>query len=284
MSQIDSWSLSPEIFGEIKKFEKPKPREISDWIFPSPEFQISELIPENSDIFSDPKLKSLKMLSDVVENTANMRVRAYRTCSENVIFNLIILLKGKSGRWYKVVTNHRDSQLWPLGSKDYQITVHGARWKRDLAELGNKFAAKLCLNPTTRGYEQDPVTGERIEGELPIGDRIATICLHLTNDIDLAMRIPLVAQFIIAPRDHLAKIDTFQDEYIVWNDMLISGPDDDFVPMDFRDFTLEDNDDEPSCCELTDLLEEYNCGCADAAAYEAHMEQLARELSEDPFL
>ena len=69
------------------------------------------------------------------------------------------------------------------------------------AKPGGKFAAKLCLNPTTRGYEQDPVTGERIEGELPIGDRIATICLHLTNDIDLALRIPLVSSiYHHAPR------------------------------------------------------------------------------------
>ncbi len=284
MSQIDSWSLSSEIFGEIKKFEKPKPREISDWIIPSPEFQISELIPENSDIFSEPKLKSLKMLSDIVVNTPNMTLMAYRTCSENVIFSLMISLKGKSGRWYKVLTNDAESQMFSIGPRDYVISVYGARWKKDLQKPGNQFVAKLCLNPTTRGYEQDPVTGERIEGELPIGDRIATICLHLTNDIDLALRIPLVAQFIITPRDHLAKIDTFQDEYVVWEDMLMCGPDDDFVPMDFRDFTLEDNDEEPSCCELTDLLEEYNCGCADAAAYEAHMEQLARELSEDPFL
>ena len=250
-------------------------------MFPSPQFQISELIPENSDL-TDPKLKSLKMLSSIVENTSNMTLMAYRTCSENVIFSLMILLKGKSGRWYKVLTNDAESQLFSI-NQDYVISVHGARWKKDLAKPGSKFAAKLCLNPTTRGYEQDPVTGERIEGELPIGDRIATICLHLTNDIDLALRIPLVAQFIITPREQLAKIDTFQDEYIVWNDMLICGPDDDFVPMDFRDFTLEDNDEEPSCCELTELLEEYDCGCADAAAYEAHMEQLARELSEDPF-
>lgn len=281
MSQIDNWNISSEIFGEIKKFEKPAPREISEWMFPSPQFKISELIPENSDM-KEPKIKSLKMLSSIVENTSNMTLMAYRTCSENVIFSLMILLKGKSGRWYKVLTNDAESQLFSI-NQDYVISVHGARWKKDLAKPGSKFAAKLCLNPTTRGYEQDPVTGERIEGELPIGDRIATICLHLTNDIDLALRIPLVAQFIITPREHLARIDTFQDEYIVWNDMLMCGPDDDFVPMDFRDFTLEDNDEEPSCCELTELLEEYDCGCADAAAYEAHMEQLARELSEDPF-
>ena len=281
MSQIDNWNISSEIFGEIKKFEKPAPREISEWMFPSPQFKISELIPENSDM-KEPKIKSLKMLSSIVENTSNMTLMAYRTCSENVIFSLMILLKGKSGRWYKVLTNDAESQLFSI-NQDYVISVHGARWKKDLAKPGSKFAAKLCLNPTTRGYEQDPVTGERIEGELPIGDRIATICLHLTNDIDLALRIPLVAQFIITPREQLARIDTFQDEYIVWNDMLMCGPDDDFVPMDFRDFTLEDNDEEPSCCELTELLEEYDCGCADAAAYEAHMEQLARELSEDPF-
>ena len=68
MSQIDSWSISSEIFGEIKKFEKQAPREISDWMFPSPQFKISDLIPENSDI-SEPKLKSIKMLSSIVENT-----------------------------------------------------------------------------------------------------------------------------------------------------------------------------------------------------------------------
>ena len=113
MSQIDSWNISSEIFGEIKKFEKPAPREISDWMFPSPQFKISDLIPENSDM-KEPKIKSLKMLSSIVENTSNMTLMAYRTCSENIIFSLMILLKGKSGRWYKVLTNDAESQLFSI--------------------------------------------------------------------------------------------------------------------------------------------------------------------------
>ena len=154
-------------FRRDKEIRKPAPREISEWMFPSPQFKISELIPENSDM-KEPKIKSLKMLSSIVENTSNMTLMAYRTCSENVIFSLMILLKGKSGRWYKVLTNDAESQLFSI-NQDYVISVHGARWKKDLAKPGSKFAAKLCLNPTTRGYEQDPVTGERIEENCRLG-------------------------------------------------------------------------------------------------------------------
>jgi hypothetical protein len=55
---------------------------------------------------------------------------------------------------------------------------------------------------------------------MPVGDKIAALCLSLHNDRITAMSIPLLAQFIVAPREHLAKVMVFQDEMVVLHSMI----------------------------------------------------------------
>ena len=66
----------------------------------------------------------------------------------------------------------------------------------------------LCLNTHAK------------KRHLPIGDRLASLVLSLHNDVKLAMDIPLVAQFIVCPREDLLHIYAFQDDMIVTQDMI----------------------------------------------------------------
>jgi hypothetical protein len=77
-----------------------------------------------------------------------------------------------------------------------------------LTSKNSKFIVNLCLNINER------------KTHLPIGDKMASLALSLRNDIELAMDIPLVAQFIVCPRSKLEHIFTFQEEMIVTQDMI----------------------------------------------------------------
>ena len=59
---------------------------------------------------------------------------------------------------------------------------------------------------------------------LPVGDRLASLALSLHNDIKLAMEIPLVAQFIVCPREELYHVFKFQEELVVTQDMIDESP------------------------------------------------------------
>jgi hypothetical protein len=123
-----------------------------------------------------------------------------------------VQIKGTSGRHYEV----RGKQQQPhpaLGvdskrSKTWSTSVVGAAWKKDLTSKNSKFIVNLCLNINER------------KTHLPIGDKLASLALSLRNDIELAMDIPLVAQFIVCPRSKLEHIFTFQEEMIVTQDMI----------------------------------------------------------------
>jgi hypothetical protein len=123
-----------------------------------------------------------------------------------------VQIKGTSGRHYEV----RGKQQQPhpvLGanskrSETWSTSVVGAAWKKDLTSKNSKFIVNLCLNINER------------KTHLPIGDKMASLALSLRNDIELAMDIPLVAQFIVCPRSKLEHIFTFQEEMIVTQDMI----------------------------------------------------------------
>ena len=72
--------------------------------------------------------------------------------------------------------------------------------------------SKLCLN-----------IHENKE-HLPVGDRLASFALSLHNDVKLAMEIPLVAQFIVCPREDLYHVFTFQEEMVVTQEMIDAKP------------------------------------------------------------
>jgi hypothetical protein len=125
---------------------------------------------------------------------------------------ITVQIQGTSGRHYEV----RGKQQQPhpaLGvdskrSKTWSTSVVGAAWKKDLTSKNSKFIVNLCLNINER------------KTHLPIGDKLASLALSLRNDIELAMDIPLVAQFIVCPRSKLEHIFTFQEEMIVTQDMI----------------------------------------------------------------
>ena len=141
------------------------------------------------------------------------------------IYNITVRVRGRSGRHYEVVATR------PMGlflDPAWETAVSGAAWKRDFnSESGRSYAAKLCLN-----IHED-------KQHLPIGDRLASLVLSLHNDIKLAMDIPLVAQFIVCPRDELFNIYIFQEEMIVTMDLL----NDEFHDVD-APVTLEGDSDE----------------------------------------
>ena len=53
---------------------------------------------------------------------------------------------------------------------------------------------------------------------LPIGDQVAALALALQNDKTTAMRIPLLAQFIVSPREALRDVYQFSEEGVVMED------------------------------------------------------------------
>jgi len=147
-----------------------------------------------------PHDKSIKFLRDICNIDGIELVESFS------IYNITVRIRGRSGRHYEVVASR------PMGlflQPAWETEVRGAAWKRDFnTEKSRFYTAKLCLN-----IHED-------KQHLPIGDRLASLALSLHNDIKLAMDIPLVAQFIICPRDELYNIHTFQEELIVTMDLL----------------------------------------------------------------
>ena len=124
----------------------------------------------------------------------------------STIYNIVVRVRGRSGRHYEV-TASRPISLF--SQESWNTAVIGAAWKTDFhSEKTRSFTANLCLNT----HEE--------KRHLPIGDRLASLVLSLHNDLKLAMDIPLVAQFIVCPRDDLFHVYTFQDDMVVTQDMI----------------------------------------------------------------
>lgn len=122
------------------------------------------------------------------------------------IYKIVVRVRGRSGRHYEVEASR------PIGlfmQTPWTTEVTGAARKRDFdSEKARAYTAKLCLN-----------IHENKE-HLPVGDRLASLALSLHNDVKLAMEIPLVAQFIVCPREELYHVFTFQEEMVVTQEMI----------------------------------------------------------------
>jgi len=188
----------------------------------------------------DPHEKSMQFLREICN------IDGIELVDSNSIYNIIVRVRGRSGRHYEVEASR------PLGlflQTPWTTEVIGAAWKRDFdSENTRAYTAKLCLN-----IHSD-------KEHLPVGDRLASLALSLHNDIKLAMEIPLVAQFIVCPREELYHVFKFQEELVVTQDMIDESAHDgnpqhvldymeeereieyiDFLP----DFWHFDSDDEP---------------------------------------
>ena len=124
----------------------------------------------------------------------------------NSIYKIVVRVRGRSGRHYEVVASSSNRLIQ---QEPWKTEVVGAAWKRDFdSEKTRAYTAKLCLN-----------IHENKE-HLPVGDRLASLALSLHNDVKLAMEIPLVAQFIVCPREELYHVFTFQEEMVVTQEMI----------------------------------------------------------------
>lgn len=179
----------------------------------------------------NPHEKSMQFLREVCN------IDGIELIDSNSIYKIIVRVRGRSGRHYEVEASH------PLGlflQTPWTTEVTGAAWKRDFdSEKTRAYTAKLCLN-----------IHENKE-HLPVGDRLASLALSLHNDIKLAMEIPLVAQFIVCPREELYHVFTFQEEMVVTQDMI-----DDAAleanPHDVQDYMEEDHE-----IEFNDFLTDF---------------------------
>ena len=147
-----------------------------------------------------PYDKSIKFLKDVC------KIDGLDLLKTSTIYNITVRVRGRSGRHYEV-TASRPISLF--SNESWKTSVIGAAWKTDFnSEKTRSFTANLCLNT----HEE--------KRHLPIGDRLASLVLSLHNDLKLAMDIPLVAQFIVCPREDLLHTYSFQDDMVVTQDMI----------------------------------------------------------------
>lgn len=148
----------------------------------------------------NPHEKSMQFLREVCN------IDGIEMIDSNSIYKIVVRIRGRSGRHYEVEASR------PIGlfmQTPWETEVVGAAWKRDFdCENTRAYTAKLCLN-----------IHENKE-HLPIGDRLASLALSLHNDVKLAMEIPLVAQFIVCPREELYNVFTFQEEMVVTQEMI----------------------------------------------------------------
>lgn len=148
----------------------------------------------------DPHEKSMQFLHEICN------IDGIELIDSNSIYKIFVRVRGRSGRHYEVEASR------PIGlflQTPWTTEVTGAAWKRDFdSEKTRAYTAKLCLN-----IHSD-------KEHLPVGDRLASLALSLHNDIKLAMEIPLVAQFIVCPREELYHVFKFQEELVVTQDMI----------------------------------------------------------------
>jgi hypothetical protein len=227
-----------------------------------------------------PEVRSLELLRSIIE--ANEWAE-FVFESEALVR---IRIQGESKRWYLVVAKRAEPDPVFVSSRNslWQFNVKGGARKRDIVHR-NPYCADLCLNT-------------HHSSQLPFGDKVAALCLSLANDIVSAMSIPLLAQFLICPREELTKILVFQDEMVVYHDML-GGPHprpfgaptyDHQHEFEWGDEPQEEEDEivangtllgvqvDPPFTEPPPLSEEEIEEMRLWDAYEQHMEDLARQV------
>lgn len=153
---------------------------------------------------SEPEIRSVDLLLSVAKDTPNVNII--------MLTNEVIKVRvqGESRRWYQIESQYHTSEtdIFMAGPTEWSLSVTAGRWQNDVA-VENNYSVSLCLHSKNQN--------------LPIGDRIVSLVLALYNDIKTALKIPMLAQFIICQRDMLKEIVIFQDTMIVTEDMIDCG-------------------------------------------------------------
>ena len=160
---------------------------------------------EQNELQMAAELHSLSLLNDVVEENDNMILQQKET-------KITLFVKGVSRRWYKIdAKKKRFIETWRGSNLEarWDIRVSGATRKKDILET-NEYTADLCIHSESR--------------ILPIGDQLVGLGLALTNDKKTALMIPLLAQFIVCPREEFSDIALFQEEGIIFETELCNPP------------------------------------------------------------
>ncbi|NCG43086.1 MAG: hypothetical protein GWO84_06065 [Euryarchaeota archaeon] len=157
---------------------------------------------------SGPYYRSMQLLFDTVESNDSLE------WDDEEYGKVEIFVKGMSRRWYKI----NAAQIGPLNTdqpeecprhwtSSWAIMVKGAAWRSDFIN-NSDMVVDICIHTAKSG------------DRLPIGDSLVSLCLSLANDKITAVDIPLLAQFIVCPRNRFSDIEIFQDEGIVTSEMM----------------------------------------------------------------
>ncbi len=149
---------------------------------------------------SEPEVRSIEMLQSVAKDTPSVEVVILTNES------IKVRLQGESHRWYSIESNIQGMNDFSLPSEpEWSIAVKAGRWQKDIIHE-SEYSVNLCLHSKNQN--------------LPIGDRIVSLVLALFNDIKTALKIPMLAQFIVCKREMLKDVVIFQDTMIVTQDMV----------------------------------------------------------------
>ncbi len=170
--------------------------------------------------------KSIEFLQSIVAGSPQMELK------ENVQSLPKITVQGASRRWYSINARAHYIEDYIEIEGDYRevkevhwnINIHAAAWKSDILQM-TPFAVSLCINPRSESRG------------LPIGDQVAALALALRNDKTTAMRIPLLAQFIVSPRKALREVYQFSEEGVVMEDEVFMG---DYDEQEIEDYDVFD--------------------------------------------
>ncbi|MFB1004895.1 MAG: hypothetical protein QMC59_00245 [Candidatus Poseidoniaceae archaeon] len=172
--------------------------------------------------FTEPELRSLELLQSIAE--ANPWLEFIEQTEERIEIHV----RGQSRRWYVIEAKRAMIQHFlnhNIVHNTWSLEIQGGARKRDIIHR-NQYCANLCLNL-------------RQSADLPVGDKIAALCLSLHNDVTTAMNIHLLAQFLVCPRNDLAKVMIFQDEMVVLHSMFAGRDDQDLNPPAMFDIADE---------------------------------------------
>ncbi len=170
---------------------------------------------------SEPELRSIEMLQSVAKDTP--AVEMVTLTHESIK----VRLQGESHRWYCIESNFQGINEFSIPHHpEWSIAVKAGRWQNDVINE-SEYSVNLCLHSKNQS--------------LPIGDRIVSLVLALFNDIKTALKIPMLAQFIVCKRPMLKDIVIFQDTMIVTQDMVEGEWD---YPEEWDDEEMEDADEE----------------------------------------
>ena len=153
---------------------------------------------------SEPEIRSVDLLLSVAKDTPNVNIIMLTNEA------IKVRVQGESRRWYQIESQYQTSEtdIFMACPTEWSLSVTAGRWQNDVA-VENNYSVSLCLHSKNQN--------------LPIGDRIVSLVLALYNDIKTALKIPMLAQFIVCHRDMLKEIVIFQDTMIVTEDMIDGG-------------------------------------------------------------